>query len=185
MEDILKFTILNKLKSVYRLNSVESRKESSAEHTWSSLMLADFFFDKIDQKLDKLKVYELIMYHDIVEIETGDFPLHPEIKIENQKQKESLAAINLGKKLPEPLASKLSNVFKEFEECITLEAKFARAIEVLDPTIHEINYKEDWKGYTKEFLIEKKLKYFEEFPILKKQFLKILDYLEKNGYFNQ
>lgn len=43
MEDIHKLRVFNRLKTVYRRNSVGNRKESSAEHSWSCLILADFF----------------------------------------------------------------------------------------------------------------------------------------------
>ena len=75
IEDILKLKRINKLKFVERRNSVGERKESPAEHSWSCLIIADYFIDKIKQKLDKLKVYNLLIYHDLVEIESGDIPI--------------------------------------------------------------------------------------------------------------
>jgi len=185
MEDILKFRIFNKLKAVYRFNSVENRKESSAEHSWSCLILADFFLSKFDFNLDRLKVYELLMYHDVVEIEAGDTPLHPEIKSLYNSVREKKAAELLHKNLPSPLNNKFLKLFTEFEEQKTLESKFAKAIDALDAVIHELDYKQDWKGWTEEFLINKKLKFFEEFPELKKVFFEILDYMKKSNYFNQ
>ncbi|MGE0793339.1 MAG: HD family hydrolase [Candidatus Woesearchaeota archaeon] len=187
MEDILKFTILNKLKSVYRMNSVENRKESSAEHTWSTLMLADLLFDKSEQKLDKLKVYDLLMYHDVVEIEAGDTPLqmNENIDLKNKFESEKQAMLKLKQQLPEKMAQKFYELFIEFEELKTPESKFAKIIDTLDAEIHELDYKKDWKGWTKEFLIEKKMKYFEEFPKLKEVFLEFLNYAEKEGYFSQ
>ena len=185
MEDIHKFRIFNKLKTIYRFNSVENRKESSAEHSWSCLILADFFLSKINFSVDRLKVYELLMYHDIVEIEAGDTPLHPEIKRVGKFEKEKKAMELLHKNLPTPLNDKFLNLFTEFEEQKTLESKFAKAIDALDAEIHELDHKQDWKGWTEEFLISKKLKFFEEFPELKKVFFEILDYLKENDYFNQ
>ena len=185
MEDIHKFRIFNKLKTIYRFNSVEDRKESTAEHSWSCLILADFFLSKIDFNLDRLKVYELLMYHDVVEIEAGDSPLHPEIKRLDKSEKEKKAMEFLHQELPTPLNDKFLKLFTEFEEQKTLESKFAKAIDALDAEIHELDYKQDWKGWSEEFLVTKKLKFFEEFPELKKVFFEILDYLKKNNYFDQ
>jgi putative hydrolase of HD superfamily len=193
VEDILKFKTLNRLKQVYRVNSVGNRKESTAEHTWSALMLADFFMDKVDQKLDKLRVLELLMYHDIVEIEAGDTPLDPsnlyiavsKNRKETQKENELLAAKKICSTLPEEIAGKFWACFNEFEAQKTIESRFASAIDVLDSQIHEIDYKEDWKGWSAEFLVSKKAKYFEEFPILKKAFYQLIEYFEKEGYFKQ
>lgn len=183
MEDIQKFRIFNKLKTVYRFNSVENRKESTAEHTWSCMILADYFLSKFDFNLNRLKVYELLMYHDVVEIESGDSPLHPEIKIVNKIEKEQKAKELLHKNLPTPLNEKFANLFDEFEEQKTPEAKFAKAIDVLDAEIHELDYKEDWENWSEEFLINKKLKYVEEFPELKKIFFELIEYMKENNYF--
>tara|TARA_Y100000310_G_C20540428_1_gene743003 strand:- start:487 stop:996 length:510 start_codon:yes stop_codon:yes gene_type:complete len=169
------------------MNSVDTRKESSAEHSWGCLMLADFFLSQMnDHKLDKLKVYELLMYHDVVEIEAGDTPLHPEMsEIDDKEKREKLAAEFLEKELPSPINTKFKKLFVEFEAQETREAKFAKAIDCLEIEFHCLDYKYDWKGWTKEFLIKKKAKYFEDFPLLKKIFYEYLEYATENGYFNQ
>lgn len=77
IDDINKFRLFNKLKSVYRFSSVDNRKESTAEHTWSAMILADFFLTKTEIKLDRLKIYELLMYHDVAEIYARDTPFIP------------------------------------------------------------------------------------------------------------
>ena len=125
------------------------------------------------------------MYHDVIEIEAGDAPLHPNLNFSNKKEKEEKAVEILKNQLPAPLNNKFVKLFHEFEELKTPESKFAKAIDALDAEIHELDYKKDWKGWTKEFLIEKKLKYFEEFPELKKAFNKILKHLIENNYFDQ
>jgi hypothetical protein len=66
-----------------------------------------------------------------------------------------------------------------------LESKFAKAIDALDAIVHELDYKEDWKGWTKEFIIEKKEKFFVHFPEIKKVFNEILDYMVTNNYIQQ
>jgi len=184
MKEILKFKKINELKKVYRSNSVGTRKESSAEHTWSSLMLADYFFPKISQKVDKLKVYELLMYHDLVEIESGDFALSPDIEELNKKEIELKGAKVLSKKLTKYQSNKFLNLFMEFEDNLTIEAKFATAIDKFDAIIQELDYKEDWKGWKKEFLQNKKEIFFKDFPIINREFHKILNYLEKENYFH-
>jgi len=184
MEDILKFTKFNQLKKVYRMNSVGKRKESSAEHSWSALMLADFFLNKIDKKIDRLKVYELLLYHDVVEIDSGDFPIKSKELALNKKEIELKSAKKLKAQLPKSQASKFFNLFLEFEENKTTESKFANAIDKFDAIIHEIDYKADWKGWSRQFLIDKKEKFFLDFPEINKLFHELLDYLEKKGYFS-
>ena len=185
MEEINKFRTFNRLKSIYRFCSVGERKETTAEHTWACLMLADFFLTKYNFDLDRLKVYELLMYHDVVEIEAGDTPLHPNINSDGKKEKEEKAAEELKKLLPEHQSKKFELLFDEYENQKTKEARFAKAIDALEAVIHELDYKTDWKDWTKEFLIEKKEKYFEEFSEIKISFNDIVCFLEDNGYFNQ
>ena len=189
MDEILKFKVFNKLKSVYRFCSLDDRKESTAEHSWACIILADYLLSSYDFNLDRLKVYELLMYHDVVEIKTGDLPFHPDQKYldarANKKHMEFEAAKVLNNELPNVLKDKYYALFIEFEENKTKEAKFAKIVDFLEAQIHELDYKKDWKGWTKEFLIDKRLKYFNEFPKLKQLYLEMMDYLEENGYFNQ
>ena len=77
----------NELKSVYRTNSVGGRHESSAEHSWSCLILADYFLNLTKKKIDRLKVYDILIYHDVVEIETGDVNIND---VEKHKKKKSI-----------------------------------------------------------------------------------------------
>jgi 5'-deoxynucleotidase YfbR-like HD superfamily hydrolase len=91
----------------------------------------------------------------------------------------------LEQNLPTPLNSKFVKLFTEFEEQKTLESRFAKAIDALDAEIHEIDYKQDWEGWTKEFLVANKLNLFEEFPEMQKVLFEILHYLKANYYFNQ
>lgn len=84
MKDLNPVRYFYKLKSVNRHNSQGSRKESSAEHAWSCLILADYFMEKVKQKLDRVKVYEMLLYHDVVEIKTGDVNIIDEHKRKNK-----------------------------------------------------------------------------------------------------
>ena len=176
--------IFNKLKSVYRFNTVGDRKESTAEHSWGCLILADYFLSTTHYGIDKLKVYELLMYHDLVEIESGDFPLHLQKDSTTREEKERLSLDILKPQIPAPLDSKFINLYNEFEQKLTKEAKFAKAIDALEAEIHELDYKEDWKGYTKDFIVSKKMHLFEEFPQMKQMYEKMIEYLDANGYFD-
>jgi len=168
------------------MNSVKNRKENPAEHTWSSLILADYFITKFyETVVDRSKVYELLMYHDVVEIESGDTPLSPNHDKSHQSILEAKSAIILSKKIPEVLSKKYLDLFNEFESGSTKEAKLAKAIEQLDAEIHEMDYKKDWKGWTEEFLRKHKQKYFKEFPEIEKFFEESVKYCRDNGFFDQ
>ena len=182
MDEIENFKVFNKLKEVYRRNSVGLRRESSSEHSWSSLLLADFILSKAELKIDKMRVYELLMYHDVLEIELGDTPLIPGVEKVLDENEES-ALNNLQVKLPKTIRGKFLSLFKEFNEQKTREAKFAKLIDSLDPVIHELDYKRDWEGWSKDLFIRSKKKYFKDFEELSPIFNEILNYLVNNGYF--
>ncbi len=184
MEELHKLRKFYELKNVERTAKVGARRESPAEHTWSALILADYFLNKMkNSKLDRLKVYELLMYHDVVEIEAGDVNLLDEQKRKHKAEREKQAAHVLHQHFPLELGKKFLVLFQEYEEGKTKEARFAKAIDALDAKIHELDYKEDWKGWTEEFLRKKKGPLFEEFPELKKFFEESLKFCRKEGYF--
>jgi putative hydrolase of HD superfamily len=193
INEIIRLKRINDLKKVYRLNSVELRQESSAEHSWSCLILADYFLEKEnmnrDKKIDKLEVYDLLIYHDLVEVETGDIALNPNIKKpiskDQKKKNEFIAADKLKNELPEKIGTKFSKIFLKYESQNSVESKFAKAIDAFDAILQSVGdeHRHDWKGWTREFLYENKYKYFNEFECIKKTFEELLDYLDKNGYF--
>ena len=66
-----------------------------------------------------------------------------------------------------------------------MEARFAKAVDVLDAVIHELDYGQDWEGWSEDFLVMKKLRFFKEFPELKQSFFEVLDFLKKHNYLKQ
>jgi putative hydrolase of HD superfamily len=147
-------------------------------------VLAEYFLEQ-HPKLDKSKVFELLLFHDVVEIEAGDTPMAPGFSREEKMQKERDAAISISKKLPKEFGKKYLGFFEEFEKAKTPEAKFAKAIDAFDAELHEMDNKTDWKGWSEEFLRKSKEKYFIDFPILKKAFEETTKYAKDHGYFNQ
>lgn len=184
LQMVNKFRYINKLKTIYRSSSVEDRKESDAEHTFSCIMLADMLIDLVSVKINKLKVYDLLLYHDLLEIETGDIPLSP-LQEEVEYKEDSTCLTKCAQKIPLPLKEKFIKNHNEFIERKTMESKFAKAIDALDPLIHELDYKKDWCGWSREFLIKKKSKYLEPFPELLELFHYCLDYMDQEGYFSE
>ena len=186
MESINKLRKFYHLKNVERACSVGKRKESSAEHSWSCLILADYFLSIMDDKgIDRLKVYELLMHHDVIEVETGDTPIHhvEERKDKEKKEKEALQVLK--DKIPEELKDKFLNLFQEFEERKTPEAKFAKAIDHFDALIHELDYKSDWKGWDEEMVRNFHGNLIKDVPILQEAFDKVMKFVDEEGYFNQ
>jgi len=183
MDDFLKLRKIYELKKVYRRNSVEKRHESSAEHSWSAILVADYLLNFVDQKIDRLKVYDLLLYHDIVEIETGDIPVL-EVKDKQAKEANELLAMEvLAKKLPKEIQKKAVALFNEYVERKTVEARFAVAVDKMDAILHALDYKDDWKTWDEKILRNYSEKKFAEFPKILAMFEEIVKFLNENKFF--
>lgn len=196
-DNFLKILIIYELKKVERncsnnyfgekTNIKHERKETTAEHIYSSLKLADYFLmNELEfENLDKLKIYEMLMYHDDIEIETDDICISNEQK---RKEKEILEISSLPiliKKYPTKMDQKLSILDAEYRENCSSEAKFVHAIDKMDAIVHELQYISDWspKGWTEENTRRRFQKSFEHSPIFMKYFEKIIQYLNDKKYF--
>jgi putative hydrolase of HD superfamily len=135
---------IEKLKVVYRQNSVvdHSRQENSAEHSWHvtlmAVLLAGFSNDK---GLDLLKIVKMLLIHDIVEIDAGDTFLYDAAANESKADAEREAAKRIFGILPEALGNELLGLWEEFEKRTGPEAKFAAALDSLQPLMNHLNNK--------------------------------------------
>jgi putative hydrolases of HD superfamily len=185
MKEIELLRTYNKLKEVYRGGSIGNRKESTAEHSWGCLIVADYFMTKYYTDLDRVKVYEFLMYHDLVEIESGDVVLHPDVNRDDKDEKEKKAFEILVGKLPEPLASKYVKIFHEYEKRDSREAKFAKAVDCIESEMFYLDKKKEFKNWTKEFHINIRKKHLKDFPEMAEMLKKVIAYCEENGYYDQ
>ncbi len=185
MKDISKLHHLYKLKEIERRGIVSGRRESTAEHVYSCLILAQYFMPKVKQKLDELKIMKMLLFHDIVEIESGDtFVLDKKARAMQQK-KEIEGFKILKKKIPKDISKEYDMLWKEYEEGKTLESKFCLAIDKLDPILHHLDNSALWKKYkfTEQKLREQKERYFIEFPVMMEMFNELIEVANKKHYF--
>ncbi|MFC1741289.1 HD family hydrolase [Nanoarchaeota archaeon] len=186
MKDFEQLKHLLKLKNVERHGEVGSRMESTAEHTWACMIVAEHFLKVIKQPLDELKVMKLILYHDLVEIECGDVDILDEEGRKNKKEEEKTGAVSLAKKIPGSISADFLEYFNEYEAQETLEAKFALAIDKLEPMVHWMLYHPDKikrHGWTEALVREKKHKYFEPFPELVVFLDEWLEHVKEGNHF--
>lgn len=185
MDDLERLKRLLHLKDVERVGYDDRRKESSADHTYGCLVLAEHFLKKVKQPLDELRVLKLILYHDVVEIETGDFFILDHKKRANKAELEEEGAKRLAKQFPDTISAEFMEYFREFEELKTPEAKFAKAIDHLEPMVHWQWKAKEWKsfGFTEEKIRATKTKIMEPFPELLEFFDETLEKLKREGYF--
>ncbi|PLC51857.1 hypothetical protein CR159_02250 [Pollutimonas subterranea] len=69
---------IDRLKNVMRQSPLldKSRKENSAEHSWHLAVYALILDEYACGAVDTNRVIQMLLLHDIVEIDVGDFPIH-------------------------------------------------------------------------------------------------------------
>ena len=131
----------DKLKSVLRQTSLidGSRRENDAEHSWELALMAIVLAEHADGAVDLPRVVNMLLIHDIVEIDAGDTPLYDEEAAKSKVEREERAAERLFGLLPADQAEELRGLWNEFEGVKTAEARFARALDRLQPLLHNFH----------------------------------------------
>jgi len=164
------------------------RRETTAEHVYSSLRLADFFLltEPEFSDLDKIAVFELLMYHDDLEIITRDVGIsNRNQRIEKEKQERKAIPV-LSRLLPARMDSKLERLVDEFRLQHSSEAKFAHAIDKMDALVHELQYPADWgpKGYNEQKVREWFSPAFVYSPTFMSYFERMISHLNSHHFFD-
>lgn len=129
---------VEKLKTILRRTPLldTSRPENDAEHTWELALMAIVLSEYSDTVVDVLRVLKMLLIHDIVEIDAGDTFIYDDQAQLDQAEREKLAADRIFGLLPQDQAQEFRALWDEFEERQTAEAKFARAMDRLQPLLH-------------------------------------------------
>lgn len=182
--DFLQLRALNRLKQIYRYSSNGTRKESVAEHTWACLYLAHWYFVNVEHSLDEQRCYELLMYHDLPEIITGDTPIHPDVDRSNKSVEDYSAVQELRNIIPDSFSVVIDTVLEYLKQEST-EARFAKAIDKLEAQLHEVDYPDDWYGYSVEFINEAVRDDIAVDPFLLELYDLLIKKLSEEGYFDE
>lgn len=119
-------TEADRLKSVSRANVLMdlSRPENSAEHSWHVALYA-LVFGASDRAI------AMILLHDLVEIDTGDHPIHLAHDAAAVEAAELAAARRLFAMLPD--GARLLALWQEFEADETADARIAKRMDHIQP----------------------------------------------------
>ena len=129
----------DKLKKVDRMNLLTdgTRRENSVEHSWHIALMAMLFGEyAAEPGIDRLRVIKMLLIHDLVEIDAGDTYCYDEEGARDQGQRERQAAERVFNLLPPDQATELRALWDEFEAGRTPEARFAVALDRLQPLLH-------------------------------------------------
>lgn len=190
LSEILKVRYLYKLKKEIRFalsreGSVHT--ESVAEHIYGMHVIAHYFLPLEDtqNEWDRTKIFEMITWHDMDEIETGDIVSHHKTEEHIRAAEEALPKVIAN--LPAHLQAHVSALMDEYEARVTPEARFVKAIDKAEP-IFEV-WEECYKNIlhknqnTLDNHWETKRKYVENFPYIMRFVEVATKRLEREGFF--
>ena len=121
-----------RLKDVLRSARTSSgRRESTAEHSWRLGLMATVFMDQLGD-VDRMRVLELCLVHDLGEALHGDVPA-PEQRNDSDKDAiERRDLIETCAPLDAPLREKIISLWDEYTQAVTPEALAVKALDKLE-----------------------------------------------------
>ena len=156
---------IENLKSVTRTAWTKTgRRESTAEHSWRLAMLLMVLREDF-KDLDIDKAIKMSLVHDLGELYDGDISAKLQNDNDNKAEMEEKAMRRLLTILPENLAENIYDLWKEYNECSTKEAKLVKAMDKLE-TIVQHNQGNNPEDFDYEFNLQYGKQYFMDNEIL-------------------
>ena len=141
---------LDRLKYIERQSYVAdaSRHENDAEHSWHLALMAMLLSEYANEEVTVLHVIKMVLIHDAVEIDAGDTYAYDAEGNETKRAREEKAADRIFNILPEDQAGEMRKIWEEFEAGITPEAKFAAALDHIQPImLNDITGGRAWREH--------------------------------------
>jgi putative hydrolases of HD superfamily len=163
---------IDKLKDVFRQTLLMhgKRYENDAEHSWHLAVMAVLLSEySLVQNLDIARVLKMALVHDLVEIDAGDTFCYDDKAAQSKDAREAKAAGRIFSILPSDQAAEVRALWEEFEARKTPEARFAAALDRLQPLLHNYNTQgAAWKkhGVTSEKVLARNKHIVDGAPVL-------------------
>ena len=141
---------IDKEKNILRQThlSGHGRRENDAEHAWHMAVMAYLLREYANEPVNIARTMLMCLLHDVVEIDAGDTYAYDAENLKTQQAREEAAKERIYSLLPEDQKAELSAIFDEFEAAETPEAKFAHAMDNLQPLLlNNSNGGGDWKEH--------------------------------------
>lgn len=141
-------TITARLKSEVRhcCDASGSRLESVAEHSFQMTLFALAVSRYLQKEVDVLRLIKLCICHDLVEAIVGDEPYVDGADRSAKRKREEEGLTVLLKDIPPHLATEIRELWLEFEDCQTVEARCAKALDNLEAQLqHNIAPLSTWE----------------------------------------
>lgn len=141
LEDLFNFfKDTEELKKTIRYSSCpEEVREPTAGHVWKVSFMVPILAEKFGVNVDIRHAMELANAHDLAEYKMNfdfdSYDVHRGIKTETDKDKlEKETMINIRDKFP--FGYRFYDLWMEYQDCKTPEARFVRALDKLESLIH-------------------------------------------------
>ncbi len=141
---------IDKEKNILRQThlSGNGRRENDAEHAWHMAIMVYLLKEYSNCDFDTAKAMMMALIHDLVEIDAGDTYAYDTEMLKSREERERKAADRIFGMLPEDQNSELRSLFEEFETGESAEAKFAKAMDNLQPLLlNNSNNGGDWRAH--------------------------------------
>jgi len=150
---------IDKLKQILRQTWLTdgTRRENDAEHSWHVAVMAILLSEyAADPEVDLLRVLKMVLVHDLVEIDAGDTFVYDDEAARDKAEREQRAADRIFELLPGDQGKELRLIWEEFEARVTPEARFAAALDRLQPILH--NYYTQGKAWTAHGIVSSQVR---------------------------
>lgn len=151
---------IDQLKTVLRQTLLmdRSRQENSAEHSWHLALMALTLAEYAPAEVNLTLAMQQLLLHDLVEIDAGDTFCYDVAANQSKAEREAAAADRLFGLLPADQGSWLRALWEEFEAQHTPTARFAAALDRIQPLLHnQRTAGGTWKrhGITREQVLQR------------------------------
>ena len=124
------------------------RREDDAEHAWHMAVMAYLLGEYANEPVDIARTMIMCLVHDVVEIDAGDSYAYDSSAQATHVERETHAAERIFGLLPDDQAADLRALWEEFEADETPEARFARAMDNVQPLmLNDSNGGRDWVAH--------------------------------------
>lgn len=140
LENLVDFFVeIESLKKTLRYSTCpENVRDSSADHSWKLAFMASILDGEV-KGLNHYHAVQICLVHDLAESIVGDVDSYRivlgEITREQKYQMEEEAMRTIKDKVPR-IGHRIYDLWIEFEECKTQEAKYARALDKVEALVH-------------------------------------------------
>ena len=166
-------------RQTYILNAL--RKENDAEHRWHLALMTMLLAEYSNEPIDIGRTVEMVVIHDVVEIDAGDTYAYDDAGNATKAEREKRAADRIFGILPKEQDKYFMDLWLEFEEASTPEARFATAIDSVQPLM--LNDASDGLAWREHEVAASKVReraYKKIKPGSEKLYEMVLDIIEEN-----